>query len=332
MKTLSNQIIFVFLISVSIGLIYLLSPILTPFLLGALFAYLVDPLTKRLERWHIPHLISVILIFFILFASMILFISLLYPLVVHQIEILYATIPSMIEWSRQVGGPWLMQFIDIDTLKESIPVTLTRSTTVLTSFLHSTLTIIQFIVTLVLTPIVTFYLLRDWNKVITGIKNLIPKKYLSTVVALAHDCDEVLSGFIRGQLLVMLCLAIIYSLGLTIAGLKLGLMIGLIGGLLSIIPYLGSTFVIIGSLIAAFVQSGTQDFIPVAIVFLIGQSIEGYILTPYLVGGRIGLHPVAVIFAIMAGGTLFGFFGVLLALPVAAVLLATFRFFRRQAH
>lgn len=332
MKEYLNQATLIFLTILGITLLYLLAPILTPFLLGALLAYLVDPLVKRLERWHIPHLVSVVFIFFMLFLGVILIISFLYPLVIKQIEVLIAMIPEIIEWTKHVGTPWLMQYIDIDTLKSSIPATLTKSGWLLSSFVRSSFAAIQSIIAIVLTPVVTFYLLRDWDKVIKGIKSLLPKKIAPTVIHLAHDCDEVLGAFIRGQLLVMLCLALIYGFGLTIAGLKLGLMIGLIGGLLSIVPYLGSTFVLVASTIAALVQFGAHEsVIGVWIVFIIGQVIEGYILTPYLVGKRIGLHPVAVIFAIMAGGTLFGFFGVLLALPIAAVLMATFRFFRKSS-
>lgn len=333
MKELSQQAPIIFLTLIAAGLLYLLAPILTPFLLGALLAYLVDPLVKRLERWHIPHLLSVIFIFLFLFTAVAILISILYPLIVRQIEVFIELAPQYIEWAQKVVGPWIMQYIDIESLKSSLPSTLTKSGWVLSRFLHTGYAAIQLIITIVLTPVVTFYLLRDWDKVINGIKGLLPKKSSPTIIELAKDCDEVLGAFIRGQLLVMLCLGIIYAAGLSIVGLKLGLIIGLLGGLLSIVPYLGSTFVIVAATIAAYMEYGTKEsIIAVIIVFMIGQAAEGYILTPYFVGERIGLHPVAVIFAIMAGGTLFGFFGVLLALPVAAILMAAFRFFRRKSH
>lgn len=332
MKSTTNQAFFIFIFIVSTILLYLLGPILTPFLLGGLLAYLVDPLVKRLEKWHIPHLLSVVLIFSTLFSTAILFIALLYPLIVTQLELLFNLLPQLIEWTKTVGMPWLLQFVNLDELKNSLPATLSKSGWVVGTFLHSSLTAIELMVNVILIPVVTFYFLRDWDKVLSGIKSLLPKAYAPTLIQLANDCDAVLSEFIRGQLLVMLCLGIIYGVGLSIAGLKLGLMLGLIGGLLSIVPYLGSLFIIVAGTITALVQIGTQESVMyVFIVFIIGQAIEGYVLTPYLIGERIGLHPVAIIFAVMAGGTLFGFFGILLALPVAAVLMATFRFIKRHS-
>ncbi|MBX3708766.1 MAG: AI-2E family transporter [Gammaproteobacteria bacterium] len=333
MKPFSNQAIFIFVTILVITLLYLLAPIMTPFLLGALLAYLVNPLVKRLEKWHLPHLLSVILIFLFLFSATTLLISFLYPHIIRQIEVLFAMIPQLIEWTKTVGMPWLLQFINMNTLKSSLPSTLSKTGWVVTAFVHSSFAAIQLIISIVLTPVVTFYLLRDWDRILDNIKNLLPAQSAHSIIQLARDCDEVLSAFIRGQLIVMLCLGLIYGIGLSIVGLRLGLIIGLIGGLLSIVPYLGSLFVVIAASITAFLQTGTyESILYVLIVFVIGQAIEGYILTPYLIGERIGLHPVAVIFSIMAGGTLFGFFGILLALPVAAVLMAIARFFSQRYY
>jgi|SRR5579885_943541 predicted PurR-regulated permease PerM len=334
MKALNNQAIFIFVTVICITLLYLLSPILTPFMLGALLAYLVNPVVKFMEKWRVPHLLSVTIVFILLFSTGIIAVALLYPLVMRQIEVFLDSLPQMLDWAQNVGVPWLMQFINIETLKSSLrsslPATLSKTEWVLRTFLTSSFAAIQTIVSLVLTPVVTFYFLRDWDKMLAGIKSLLPGHSASAIIQLASDCDEVLSAFIRGQLLVMLFLSIIYATGLSLIGLKFGLIIGLIGGLLSLVPYLGSTFIIVAASLAAFMQSGKEALLPVLIVYLIGQVIEGYVLTPYLVGGRIGLHPVAVIFSVMAGGALFGFFGVLLALPVAAILMATFRFFKAR--
>jgi predicted PurR-regulated permease PerM len=148
-----------------------------------------------------------------------------------------------------------------------------------------------------------------------------------------HECDEVLSAFFRGQLLVMLSVFIIYGFGLTLVGLKVGFIIGLIGGLFSIVPYLGSIFVVTSSTLYALVQFGTlSSLLGVWSVYLIGQTLESWVLTPYFVGHRIGLHPVVIIFAIMAGGALFGFFGILVALPAAALIKVLLRFFKQQYH
>jgi predicted PurR-regulated permease PerM len=186
-------------------------------------------------------------------------------------------------------------------------------------------------VNIILTPIVFFYLLRDWDKVCNLIKGLLPASIRPTALKLAKQCDAVLGEFFRGQLLIMVSLMFIYGIGLTIVGLDVGLMIGIIGGLLSIVPYLGSTFVAVTSATAALIQFGNwHALIGVLIVFLVGQTLEGYVLTPYLVGQRIGLHPVVVIFAILAFGSLFGFFGVLLALPVSAIIKVLLHHFRKS--
>jgi len=313
--------------------LYFLSSILTPFLFGALLAYFINPVVRMLERHHIPHLISVVLVFISFFCATTLIVLILYPITVQQINNFIAFLPAMYEWLQSKVLPWLNQYLDMETVKSAIPVTLTNTRMVVETFLKSGVAVVQTIVEVLLTAVVTFYLLRDWDKVIKHFKELIPNAYTSTVIKLANDCDAVLSAFIRGQLLVILCLLLFYSLALLLIGLQFGFIIGLIGGLLSIVPYLGSAFVLIASLIAAFLQSGFDHLmLLVIIVFLIGQSIEGYILTPYLIGDRIGLHPVAIIFAVMAGGALFGFFGVLLALPTAATLMATLRFFKKKYH
>jgi predicted PurR-regulated permease PerM len=174
---------------------------------------------------------------------------------------------------------------------------------------------------IVLLPILTFYFLRDWDKLVERVAALIPRDHVATVDRLALESNDVLGAFLRGQFLVMLALGAIYAVGLSVVGLKLGLLIGIIAGLISFVPYLGTATGIVLGVIAALVQTG-GDWSLVAlvlVVFVIGQMLEGYVLTPRIVGDRIGLHPVAVIFAIMAGGQLFGFLGMLLALPVAAV-------------
>jgi predicted PurR-regulated permease PerM len=199
------------------------------------------------------------------------------------------------------------------------------------SVLHSGFALIEWVAHLVLIPVVTFYLLRDWDKVVKGVRELLPRSSEPTIVKLATECDDVLSAFFRGQLLVMLSLATIYSIGLSLVGLQVGLMIGLIAGLLSLVPYLGFIVGIVTASIVAYVQFGTlSSLFLVWLVFMVGQVIESTFLTPNLVGNRIGLHPVAVIFSVLAGGTLFGFFGVLLALPVAAVIMVLLRFFYQR--
>ena len=183
------------------------------------------------------------------------------------------------------------------------------------------------VISLFLIPILTFYLLRDWDFIITRIGALIPESQRDTVFALARDTDEMLGAFLRGQLLVMFALAVIYSLGLSIVGVKFAVAIGVVSGLVSFVPYLGLVFGIgLASLTVLLEPNPLWLFVGVVATFAIAQMIEGTILTPKLVGDRIGLHPVLVIFAIAAGGQLFGFFGILLALPAAAVLSVLVRF------
>jgi len=197
--------------------------------------------------------------------------------------------------------------------------------------LNSSYQIMIWIVNIILTPIVLFYALRDWDEFINAFRELLPSSIRPTVVKLTKECDAVLTEFFRGQLLLMIALMLYYSIALTLTGLKVGLMIGLLGGLLSIVPYLGTTFIIVAATITAYIQFGSWDALTgVIIAIVIGQSLEAYILTPYLVGKRIGLHPVAVIFAILAGGALFGFFGVLVALPVSAIIKVLLQDFRRK--
>jgi len=172
-----------------------------------------------------------------------------------------------------------------------------------------------------------FYLLRDWNVIIARVRALLPKRVEATVVLLFKQCDEVLGSFIRGQLLVILCLAALYSLGLSLVGLKMAVLIGMIAGVLSVVPYLGFAVGIISALLMALIQfQAPLPLLWVALVFGICQLIEGMFLTPVLVGDKIGLHPVAVIFSVLAGGQLFGFLGVLLALPVAAIIMVLLRY------
>jgi predicted PurR-regulated permease PerM len=177
-----------------------------------------------------------------------------------------------------------------------------------------------------LIPVVTFYLLRDWDILITHVHDLLPRRHELRITSLARECDEVLAQFLRGQLLVILVLVVLYTAGLWAIGLELAFLVGLLAGLMSFVPYLGVIVGIVTASLAALVQF--QDLIHVIyslIIFGIGQLLEGMVLSPRLIGERIGLHPVAVIFAVMAGGQLFGFFGVLLALPVAAVIVVLLR-------
>jgi predicted PurR-regulated permease PerM len=181
---------------------------------------------------------------------------------------------------------------------------------------------VTWVVNLLLLPILAFYFLRDWDLLVERVRSLIPRNHVATITQLARESNDVLGAFIRGQFLVMIALGVIYAGGMTLVGLNLGLLIGIIAGLISFIPYLGATTGILMAVIAALVQAQGFDLqllLLIGVVFTVGQLLESYVLTPRIVGDKIGLHPVVVIFAVMAGGQLFGFLGMLLALPVAAV-------------
>lgn len=320
------------------GLIYLLSPILTPFLISALFAYIGDPLVDRLEAYKFPRTLAVITVFFVIFVFVIALPIFLVPLLEQQISALLAKIPSYIDFLQKHVIPGIAQFLginsenfDLGAIKQTVGQHWQQAgglaTTFVTSITRSGLVMLAWLVNLVLIPVVTFYLLRDWDILVARLRVLLPRRIEPIIVELAQNSDEVLGAFLRGQLLVMLALGTIYSIGLWIIGLDLGLLIGMIAGLVSFVPYLGFIVGILLAGIAAFMQY--HEFMPliwVAAVFGVGQVLEGTILTPLLVGEKIGLHPVAVIFAVLAGGQLFGFFGILLALPVAAVVMVLLRY------
>lgn len=319
-------------------LLYWLSPVLTPFAVSALLAWLGDPLVDRLERRRFSRTSAVTLVFGAMTLGMVLVVIVLVPLLERQISRLIDKLPQMVAWVNTVVLPWVAErtgySLDqmnpqqvIDALREHWQQAGGVAATVLSSVSKSGLAIVGFVGTLALVPVVTFYFLRDWDDMMARLRELLPRSVEPTVSQLARESDGVLGAFLRGQLSVMIALGIVYTAGLMAIGLDLAVLIGMIAGIVSFVPYLG---IIVGggaALIAAAVQF--QDwFHPgmVLLVFVVGQMLEGFVLTPWLVGDRVGLHPVAVIFAILAGGQLFGFLGVLLALPVAAVLMVVLRF------
>lgn len=341
MQKIMNQTFVIFSTLVFIALLYLLAPILTPFLLGALIAYFADPLVRKLRQWHIPNLLSVLLVFLLVILIFTLLILLLVPLIEKQINNLTVAIPNIMAWAQQNMLPWLNdhfgvdELVGVDTIKAALANTGVKVGGVLDwtfqTVLHSGHAIILWVTNCILTPVVAFYLLRDWDQIIAGIRNILPRSIEPVAVKMANECNEVLSAFFRGQLLVMLALGCIYSIGLTIVGLKIGIVIGLIAGIFAVVPYLGFIVGILSASIAAYVQFGEWSHVYLVwAVFLIGQCMESMFLTPLLVGHRIGLHPVAVIFSVLTGAMLFGFFGVLLALPVASVIMVWIRYFNQR--
>lgn len=319
-------------------LVYLLQPILMPFLVGALLAYLADPLADRLEARGVPRMPAATIVFGVLVLVLVGVIVLLVPLIGSQIEVLREALPAMIRWVQSTAIPWVEQRFDVALSEQlaldQVAATITANwretgniaAQIIAGASRSGLALFGWLANLALIPVVTFYLLRDWDVLVGRVRDLLPRNREPVISGLTKECDEVLGAFLRGQFLVMLSLGVIYTAGLWLLGLDLALLIGMVAGLASIVPYLGTIIGVAAALLAAMFQFGDIWYlVGVAVVFGIGQMLEGMLLTPMLVGDRIGLHPVAVIFAVLAGGQLFGFTGVLLALPVAAVVMVLLR-------
>lgn len=317
-------------------LFYLLAPVLTPFVAAALLAYMGDPLADRLQRLKLPRSLAVVAVFLLTFLVLALLVLLVGPLVKTQVGALFQALPDIARQVEQVWRPTLLDWLRIEGGDDiGIGAFLARysdmvgswSGTILLSVSKSGGALAAAVLSLFLIPILTFYLLRDWDSILLHLGALVPESQRETVFQLARETDDVLSAFLRGQILVMAALAIIYSLGLSLVGLKFAIAIGVVSGLVSFVPYLGFVFgIVLAGLTVALEPNPLWQLIGVIVTFTIAQLIEGSVLTPKLVGDRIGLHPVIVIFAVAAGGQLFGFFGILLALPAAAVLSVLVRF------
>jgi predicted PurR-regulated permease PerM len=326
------------LAGVVLFVIWLLAPVLMPFALAAMLAYLGDPLADRLQRLGMGRTWAVSIVFAVITIILVGVLLLLVPLVQRQVSNLIDNLPHYVEWARTVALPWVQQRLhlrpdtfDTDkvlaTLREHIGSIGTIAAHALTRVTQSGMGVITWMTNAVLIPVVGFYLLRDWDTMIAHIQRLIPRSIEPTVVRLSRESDQVLGAFVRGQLLVMLALGVFYGLALTIVGVSIGPLIGMVAGLLSFVPYLGFMIGFVAALVAALVQYGDWTHVLLVCgVFTVGQLLEGYVLVPRLVGGKIGLHPVAVIFAVLAGGHLFGFLGVLLALPAASVVVVLLRY------
>lgn len=323
-------------------LLYLLAPVLTPFFIAALLAYLGDPLVDWLES-HGPSRTIATSIVVVLFALIIVLVPLLLiPVLQKQTTAFVHAVPGFLDWMATELVPWVQTNLgieltipDVAKIKATLATNLDRVGDLAVDLIayasRSGLALAGWLAGMVLIPVVSFYMLRDWDHFIAGIRDLLPRHVEPAVSALARESDQMLGAFLRGQLTVMVCLGSVYSIGLKLAGLEWSLAIGMLAGVVSFVPYLGVICGLLTASIAVLVQS--QDLVQlvwVVVVFGVGQTLEGMVLTPWLVGDRVGLHPVAVIFAVLAGGQLFGFMGILLALPVASVLAVLLRHVRTR--
>lgn len=324
---------------VACWLVWLMAPVLTPFVVAALLGWLGDPLVDRLQRAGRSRNIAVVIVFGLMTLLVVVLLAILVPLVQRQILTLVESLPTYRDWLIGTAVPWverrtgfeLATWLDPEYLIEQLRAHWERAGGIVSTALgyisRSGFALFASLANIVLIPVLTFFFLRDWDVFVERIAALVPRTQLATVSRLANESSRMLGGFLRGQLTVMLILGAMYGLGLWAVGLDLGLLIGIVAGLLTFVPYVGPTSGVVFGVIAALVQYGDWKHVAgVLVVFGVGQVIESYWLTPKMVGDRIGLHPVAVIFAVLVGAQLFGFLGMLLALPVAAIANVLLRF------
>ena len=316
----------------ALWVVWLLSPVLTPFAVAALLAWMGDPLVDWLETKGRSRNVAVVLVFSTMALLLTIALLILVPLIEGQISTLVESLPRYKDWLLGTALPWVEQrvgmklttWLDFDYLTGLVRGNWEKAggvaATVLGYVSRSGMAVFGWVANLLLIPVINFFFLRDWDLLVGRVASMVPRDHVATVGRLARESSEVLSGFLRGQFLVMLILGVMYGVGLWAVGLDLGILIGLVAGMLTFVPYLGPTSGVVLGVLAALMQYGDWKHVAgVLAVFGVGQLIESYLLTPKLVGDRIGLHPVAVIFAVLAGGQLFGFLGMLLGLPMAAV-------------
>lgn len=337
--TLQRQVSFwIIALAVLVFLLWLLSGVLLPFVAGMALAYLLDPVADRLQRLgmgRLPATLVILLGFIVVFA---LALVLLVPLMFEQLGQFIGQLPTYIQKLQQIvanpGQAWLRELLGggMESVQSSIGTVVSEGVSWLTGFISQLWAggqaVLGLVSLVVITPVVTFYMLVDWDRMIAAIDRFLPLEQRDTIRRLAREIDDAVSGFLRGQAVVCFFLGSFYAIGLTLVGLNFGLLIGLGAGFLSFIPYVGSItgfFIAIGVATAQF----WPDWVPivaVAAVFGVGQFLEGNILQPKLVGKSVGLHPVWLMFALLAFGGLFGFVGLLLAVPIAAAMGVLVRF------
>ncbi len=319
-------------------LIYLLAPILAPFLVAAMLAYIFNPLVTRMSR-RLPRTLAVSIALALIAGVILVLLLVLMPLVTRQVKTIVTQFPQFVDWIKLNLGPLVLQHfgVELDTallkdwLTEHAKEVQSFAVQLLPSLKSGGLALLGLIGNLVLTPLVLFFFMRDWDDMIARAAELIPRQWNETVSGLLKEIDAVLGEFLRGQLLVMLLMAIYYTIALWVVGLDYALSVGLLAGCLTFVPYLGVISGVLLATLTGVLQFGDlTHLIWIWVVFTIGNVLEGSVFVPWLVGDRIGLHPVAVIFALLAFGQLFGFTGILLALPASAALLVWLRRVRHR--
>ncbi|BDV34144.1 MULTISPECIES: AI-2E family transporter [Methylocystis] len=335
------------------GVLYVLSPVLAPFVAGTALGYLFDPIADRLQRLGCSRLGAALLLLAIFIAFVVTALVVLLPIFTHQLTGLLAALPGYLQtlhglatdWGGRFSNEYLKEFLEKYGLAgTSVSLDVEKyfndlagqSAAYAADFLKSLLwrgyALINVISLVVITPVVAFYMLLDWDNMVKIIDDLVPPRHREDVRMLARDIDRALAGFVRGQSLVCVFLGLWYALGLSLIGLNFGFLIGVIAGFLSFVPYVGTLTALVFSIIIGVVQAWPQIDLPLEaiVVVSIGLVLDGYVLSPRLVGASVGLHPVWIMFALLAFGALFGFTGLIVAVPTAAAIGALMRFLARR--
>ncbi|MBX9931139.1 MAG: AI-2E family transporter [Methylobacterium sp.] len=320
-------------LAVVVLLLYLLKDVILPFAAGCALAYLLDPLADRLERLGLGRLAASLLILALFVVALVMTLLIVGPLVAKQVSALVSTLPGMVSKLQGLivarAGPLLERVGGADVLNDlqsSVGTIVSQGGSWFLTFLGSLWTGSQALVSVVslvvITPVVAFYMLLDWDRMVAKVDSWVPPRHRPTVRRLGREMDGAVTGFLRGQTLVCLILGSFYAVGLFTIGLNFGILIGLIAGFLTFVPYVGTIVGFLLSVGVALVQFWpNSDWLHIGLtiaVFVVGQFLEGNIISPKLVGDSVGLHPVWLMFALLAFGSLFGFLGLLIAVPVAA--------------
>ncbi|WP_201535625.1 AI-2E family transporter [Psychrobacter ciconiae] len=334
-----RRLFFVTIIVIALLLLHLMMPVIIPFFFAFVLAYLFNPLVRRLSK-YVKRWIAILVVYTTITVGMVLFLWWLVPTLWHQMQSAWEYLPKILTWYNETVRTWLFEHGRVrlpplepkgvsETFLEYMQshYKIADASTFMSQVIASSMSFINSAGLIVLVPILTFYFLFNWDARIHSWKMAIPAAYSRKVISIAEECDGALMAFIKGQLLVMVLLGVIYAVQLQLIGLELGLIIGMGAGIASFVPYLGFGLGFIAAIIAGLFQFGLDWFHLSLIVgaFLIGQAAEGYVLQPLLLGDKIGLSPLWVIFAVLAGASLLGFVGMLIALPVSAVINVLFR-------
>lgn len=340
---LERQVAFwVAALAVFVALLWLLSDILLPFVAGMALAYLLDPLARRAERLGIGRAVSALVIVTVFIVVLVVVAMLVAPILSDQVAAFLDSLPGYLARLQSIvsdpSRPWLAKIFGerLPDGGKSVGGLISQSSGWIATFLASLWSggraLFSVLSLLVITPVVAFYLLCDWDRLLATVDGWIPLPYRETVRGLAREMDAAIAGFMRGQALICLLLAVFYAVGLTLTGLHSGFLIGLMAGFFSFIPYVGALtgFLVAGIVAIAQFWPDLSAILLVVSVFVVGQGLEGYILSPKLVGAKVGLHPVWLMFALIAFGYLFGFVGLLIAIPLAAAIGVLLRFGLRK--